>query len=279
MNTRPDGLPPSIEPRVSWRRVARADVLQALHSLDPSIEGAGRLLSYRGEGVETLLSWSRAELERAEAAQESSRRRHATQAVGHARRALDCLMDAYLERECLAVRLPPRANFNAKLRLLAKRPNLRVPTRLVPTIISGHRNAAEHRYESPSFDDAALAVEAAETVVPYLREQLDPLWAPVLHDRLAGGHRMTPEQTHHWFTGFPDAFALLWRQSDGVPRLGVGCGSQTETEIIACDLADLTEDEHFEVIGWWDSRRCTYRQSEASLRDFLELAGMNTPPP
>ena len=100
-DARPLDLPVSMIPKVTWRPVLPADVLSALKTLGP-LRGFGRIIAYRGQDVETLLGWTFSELDLAEKATSTDdKERHASQVVVHAKKALDCLFDAYLERDFL----------------------------------------------------------------------------------------------------------------------------------------------------------------------------------
>lgn len=279
MNTPTHGLPSSIEPQLTWTMSPSADVLTALYSLRAA-PGVGKICKYKGDGADTYLAWSGAELIKAQDANSEDLPRHTQQAVSNARRALDCLLDAYLEREYLSVHVGPRPSFAKKLGLLAQRPNLKVPATLIPTIISEPRNRGEHDFESPSLHEAKLAVEAAEAVCSRLREQLDPLLGPVLYGRLNAGSYLSASETYHWFCGFSGEFGLMWRQADGIPRLGVGimAGKPSSADIICCEISQLTKAEHFELVAWWDKCQDQSYQNEEALRTVLSLAGLNEKP-
>src|SRR5262249_2225203 len=90
-DARPPNLPISMTPKVTWRRVPPADVLSALKTLGP-LRANGRIITYKGQDVETLLGWTFSELQLAENAPSTGdKERHASQVVVHAKKALDCL--------------------------------------------------------------------------------------------------------------------------------------------------------------------------------------------
>ncbi len=280
----PKPLPVSIAPTVTWVQAQPVDVLAALASLrNPS--GYGRAFSFQGEGTDTFLVWARVELTLAEGLDPATRRdefnRHCFQAVGHARRALDCLFDAYLHRDWLESRLADRAQFSAKLELLKKRPGLSLPAALIPAIVSDPRNDAEHKYVTPSLDTARKAVEAAEVISSWLRQKCPPLEGPVLAGSLAGGSASTAAgSTHRWFTGFTGPFGLTWRGTDGTVRVGSGVlvnGNPAEAEVQFCAIDELTEVEHFQLILWWNGVTLTSVEREDGVRDLLRLAHLDQP--
>lgn len=142
-----------------------ADVLSAIRTIHP-LDGDGRTISYSGEDVDTLLGWGMAELRLAEStAIAADQRRHTSQAVTHAKRAIDCLFDAYLERDYLNVHLGERPMFSKKLLLLKERLGDQLPWRLVPAIIARPRDTSEHERQAPTIEEAGVAVEAARSIV------------------------------------------------------------------------------------------------------------------
>jgi hypothetical protein len=281
MTERPPNLPESISPTVTWQPVAVADVFSGLEAL-PRDRGhiKGRLVRAEGEGVETFVEWAKAELELAERTAPKEIGRHTTQAVGHAKRALDSLFNQYLRRDWLDLRLRERAQFSEKLALLRKRPGLWTPWRLIPRIIADPRDQAEHEHTAPSLEDAALAVEAAEAVSIGMMTKSDPTRGYVVDGFLTGGFSSGPWGHHQYFNGFGGPFALTWRGSDDVVRVVVGrSDSQNMAECIYCDLSEMTLEQHFDLLRWWDGRYSGSGgfQEEESFREMLRLAHLDQP--
>jgi hypothetical protein len=276
---RPAHFPDSIEPNVVWNEAEPTDVISALGSQQPR-SMIRRRIQYRGTtDVETYLTWARLELEQAERNQ-SETKRHATQAIGHAKRALDCLFDAYIRRDWLDSKLRPRAMFSEKLDLLKRRPNFRVPWRLIPNIIAAPRDQAEHAFILPSVEEVGIAVEATESVVSALISHSDPLVGPAFCGTLLGGSSWSKGEVHHYFSGFSGPFAITWIGSDGISRVGSGIALDRENaEVLYCQIVDMTEVEHFELLTWWDSHELgSYSiESEESLRVRLRLAHLDVP--
>src|SRR5262245_23378509 len=99
-------VPDSVQPNVTWVQVPAIDLFSALRSLPTSNQGEWCIRETPGESVETYLAWARAALEDADTATDLNKcKRHSVEAVGHAKRALDRLMDLYLRRDWLQMRL------------------------------------------------------------------------------------------------------------------------------------------------------------------------------
>jgi hypothetical protein len=281
MAKRPATLQKSVKPTVTWQHAVFADVLSGLEALPQNAcHISGRVVSCEGEGVETFIGWGKAEVESARRATSADLGRHTTQAVTHAKRALDSLFDQYLKRDWLDVRLKPRSQFSQKLALLRQRPGLWVPEQLIPRIIAAPRDKVEHQHIAPSLDDAVLAVEAAEAVSIAMGTKSDPSRGHVVYGFLTGGSVSGPWGDHQYFSGFSGPFALTWRGSDKVVRLAVGQSANVDrADCIYCDLSQMSLDEHFTLLGWWDARYTGSGrfQDEVSFRKFLRLAHLDQP--
>jgi len=270
----------SMTPNVTWRPVDPADVLTGLGTLN-ALEPDRRIIAYRGESVDTLLRWAGVELDLAEnASTDDDRHRHATQAVGHAKRTLDCLFDAYLERDFLDVRLPPRAAFSAKLALLKTRLGQALPWRLIPAVVAEPRDVAEHERKAPTVKEVGIAVDAARVIAGAMIAESDPLLGPALLGKLAAGWLSGPDVHHMWVTSFPKSFAWVWRCADGIPRLGIGTASADDTaEVIFADLSSFTEEQHLNALRMIESAASSFRSStdERTMRQKMQLAGLDQP--
>ena len=272
-------LTPSIETTVTWLQVPPADVISGLHALGDLREGTGRISRVEGESVATYLSWARAALEDAER-NAPAVKRHCTEAVSHAKRALDRLFDVYLRRDYLHLQLSDRASFFAKLDLLKRRLGSQIPWRLISDIVADPRNVAEHQFQTPTLQEAGRAVEAASVVVTAMETASRSGHGPALIGFLTGGYSSGPDHDHVYFSGFGSpGFALMWQGADGTPRLAVGrTPSQSVADVIWCPLADLTESEHLGVLSWWDGRSGGSSISGDYLGRKLKLAGIDGPP-
>lgn len=262
----------------AWSRAAPDDVLGGVEGLKGADPLLGRMLSPQGVGTDRLLAWAKEEAQACEATEDPvAQQKHGLQAVTHARRALDCLVDMYLVRDFLDVRLHPRANFSTKLELLSRHPHLDVPKVLIGKAVSNIRNLAEHSYEAPSVEDAVLAVEAALAACSNLREQmrpdLGPYACPVLSVQTSYRHG-TRTVT---LKGFPQSFAFWWKGSDGIARLGVGRGDRGRTDVLYCEVSDMTELQHMWMISWWHERHLASALDEGALVEIASQGKVDRP--
>ncbi|MBL9004033.1 MAG: hypothetical protein JNJ46_07290 [Myxococcales bacterium] len=212
----------------------------------------GRTISYEGEKVETYLAWAKAELIEAEKAG-SDRKRHTTQAAGHAKRALDRLFDLYLKRDWLGLRLGPRPGFSEKLELMKLRSGEYLPWRSIDQLVSRPRNISEHEFVSPTVQEAGLAVENATMIAEGMQARSNPLTGPAVFG--FAGWSFSGDQSA-WsceFNGFQGKpFALICQDRDQVPLIGVGCPVNSHAaEIIYCKLVDINQDPHIEILKSW----------------------------
>src|SRR5688572_18189530 len=107
-------------PKIHWVPGQPEDILSALEAT-PRAYPHYRAIDEKGDTYRTQLTWARAALQEAEAAGATDRGRQTGQAVTHAKRSLDALFDAFLERDYLDIHLRPRAQFSAKVQLLKSR--------------------------------------------------------------------------------------------------------------------------------------------------------------
>lgn len=273
-------LPPSMSPNVAWRRVVPADVISGLKALG-CLDGEGIRIAYRGEDVHSLLQWAFTELELAEKSSvEDDRRRHASHVVTHAKKAIDGLFDAYLERDFLDARLGPRATFSRKMSLLRMRHNVELPWRLIPAIVGNPRNTSEHQRIAPTVEEAGIAAEAARVIVRAMKAASDPLNGHAILGTFPGGTMRGPWGVHVHVDSFPEAFGWFWRGSDGVPRTGVGVSDGRQTaEVQYSNISDFTEEQHMDLLATWDVayHAVGWRPREVVGR-HIRLAGLDQPP-
>ncbi|MEP7125044.1 MAG: hypothetical protein ABJE95_29205 [Byssovorax sp.] len=275
---RPANLRPSMSPHVTWVHVTPDDVLSATRTLG-ALNQEGRMIAYRGEDVDSLLSWGLAELNLAEnTVVKEDQRRHTSQAVVHAKKAIDCIFDAYLERDFLDVHLGARPTFKSKLLLLKERLGNQVPWRLIPTIVARPRDSSEHERRAPTLEEAGVAVEAARVIVAAMISANHPLRGPAIAGSFSGGASSGPWGYHVYVESFSKYFGWLWRCADGVPRAGVGVATADDiAEVSYADLQEFGKLKHLELMRIWDGFPISSWVSELFLREKIKLAGLDQP--
>jgi hypothetical protein len=283
----PAALQPTITPRVSWSPVAAADIIGAAKTLG-NIGALQRFITYSGLDVPTLLGFASTELDlakdAAKRASNSDRDRHAINAVHYAKMTLDCLFDAYLERDYLdrPPRLRPQASFVEKLTLVRKRLGEHlVPGALISQVVADPRDVAQHERIAPSPLQAQTAIEATRMIVQATTKTTNPLEGCALAGWLPGNFNQLPDGGHEaYILSLPSVFGLLWRGRDGNARACVGQGDKDVAEVQYALLTDFDEEEHLELLRIFDvfgkQSRTVY--NESAVRELLVAAGLDGPP-
>lgn len=158
-----------------------------------SVRGSGRsdvLLSAPGVGVDELMAWALREVELARNSREASdERRYATDSLLNGRRALACLVDWYLERDCfsLCARAPKRAEDKSHL-LQERRIFDATAARALQTAIM-ERDKVEHQFAAATLQQAESFVETMRSTISRLRAESNPSLRPFLFGRMS--YRLT----------------------------------------------------------------------------------------
>lgn len=261
---------------ISWVKVKGDDVLSGLSSMETVRGGIGRTIPYEDETVETYLKWARAELTEAEKTR-ADVKRHTTQALGHAKRALDRLFSLYIERDWLTDRQEKRPGFAEKLKMLKLYMGEYIPWRSIDGLVSKPRNISEHDYISPTLEDAGLAVESATLIAESMQSRSNPRNGPAFFGvagyQIGGG----PSGITVTFSGFSSPFALIWPDQNGVAHLGVGVpSSRHAAEILHCPLREINLEEHLAILKSWEKVTSSYH-SEGLVKRLFQLAGIDGP--
>lgn len=145
------------------------DLIDAILSLPKSSVGNGIHWMARGEGHEQQLNWAIEEITQARLSP-GNVKRHSTQAVFNARRALDCLVTWYLDRDAFShCKNAPRES-PPKAAILKRRGIIDDLTESVLSRAISARNTAEHGYTS-------IGLEEAEDIVDLIRRTIQALIA------------------------------------------------------------------------------------------------------
>jgi hypothetical protein len=274
---------PSATPTVTWTKVTAADVIGGARTVSNAM-GFYRFITYTGLDVDTLLAFGSKELESAKSA--ATRRdidRHAINAVHYFKMALDCLFDAYLERDYLTAQLRPQAGFTEKLKLVQRRLGDNViPEMLIANIVASPRDAAQHERTPPDIDATLMALQAARSLFVSTSATSNPLIGHAYAGRWIGGfNNLEGGGRQAYFRSFSPAFALLWRGRDGVARASVGQGNETVAEVryVPLTRGNCSIEEHLELLRIFDGFGSSgFTHDEASVRDLLTAGGLDGPP-
>lgn len=263
--------------KISWRQVDAADVLSGMSALRDPKESLGAIYDYLVE-PEVYLEWAESELDEI-AADSTTESRKCSNAVSHAKRAIDAMFDAYLQGSWLDSKLRSRAMFSEKCTLLERLFRERFPGTLVEQTIATPRNDSEHQYHSPTKKEARLALDAARAVVTALPPRRDPLKTPVLSGRIPNERLMSSDGgSYAHFKGIKEDFAVTRRCSDSVIRAGVGTRiSDLEAEIIYAELSAFSVDQLFELIDWWDKLEMSTAMDVGTLDHMFANFGLDIP--
>lgn len=167
-----------IKRRIVFEHVDAEDLLDVARSM----RGRGRedvRIPAPGIGVDELLAWSLKDVELARDVRGTSAEgRCATNAVMNGRRALACLIDWYLQRDCFHLCADAPQGAEKKAEVLQERGILD------PTAVSAlkraifERDKAEHQFKAVTLEEAESFVEMMRSSISRLRAESDPSLTP-----------------------------------------------------------------------------------------------------
>ena len=129
----------------------------------------------------------------------------------HARRALDCLVDWYLERDLISYCRPGSFNAEQRASFLVSRGIIdSLSSRVLARAIS-KRNHVEHDYVLPSLTTAEDCVELWRRTMSAIRFQSDPSAAPYIFGIVPGGMFGSDKGVRAEFYGWDEPVVVLWR--------------------------------------------------------------------
>jgi hypothetical protein len=168
----------ALHAKITFEHVDPQDLIDVARSVSGH-ESEGIFVGAPGSGVDRLLAWSLADLQLAvDASGGAARERCAANALVNGRRALACLVDWYLTRDCFSLckdtPLPEKkqAELLLECRLIDDLSS-RVLGRAIQT-----RNVVEHEYSAPTLEVAEDVVELLRRTIQCLRAESDPAQGP-----------------------------------------------------------------------------------------------------
>ena len=172
-----------LKPMVEIESSTAADIAGGLESLAGRIRtrgaGLGIVVPAPGHGPDRLMNWALQEVNNAmQSPSSEEREHHCVDAVLHARRALSCLVDWYLERDLAMFCKDAPGNSEQKVRFLISRGIIDDLTSRVLERAIRKRNDTEHRYISPTLEEAEDVVELIRRTLSAIRAQSRPEYGP-----------------------------------------------------------------------------------------------------
>jgi len=241
-----------LKPVVEIESATAADILDGIETLAGKIRtrGAGQGIVVRapGEGPDKLMNWALQEVNSARQCTSKDEREHyCVDAVLHARRALSCLVDWYLERDLAIFCKDAPHDSKHQVRFLITRGIIDELTSRVLERAILKRNDTEHRYVSPPLDVAEDVVELIRRTLAAIRTQSSPengpwVFGSFLHSLQFG------EKGHAEFHGWSDplvVFSRFGRQ----PWMGLVLpDNETKAVVRRALLKETTTDELSELL-------------------------------
>jgi hypothetical protein len=242
----------SLKPIVEIESATAADILDGLESLAGKIRtlGAGQGIIVRapGEGPDKLMNWALQEVNNAmQSLPNDERQHHCVDAVLHARRALSCLVDWYLERDLAIFCKDAPHDSKQKVRFLITRGIVDELTSRVLERAIRKRNDTEHRYTSPTLEIAEDVVELIRRTLSAIRTQSSPengpwIFGSFLHCVQFG------EKGHAEFHGWSDPL-LVFSRFEREPWVGLLLPeNETKAVVRRALLKETTTDELLELL-------------------------------
>jgi hypothetical protein len=170
-----------------FEKVAPVDLIDAVNTLKGR-DGIGIAVPPPGDGVDKLLSWAVADVKMsAQAKDANDRERFAANAILNARRALACLVDWYIQRDCFSLCKLPPDGAQRQSEILRKRGIIDELTSHVLERAVDKRNVVEHQFIAPALEVAEDVVELLRRSIKCLVADSDPTIGPCLFGGLSYG--------------------------------------------------------------------------------------------
>jgi hypothetical protein len=269
-----------LKPMVEIESATAADILGGLEALAGRVRtrgaGHGVMIRAPGEGPDRLMNWALQEVNNAmQSTSNEEREHHCVDAVLHARRALSCLVDWYLERDLAIFCKDAPSNSKQKVRFLITRGIIDELTSRVLERAIRKRNDTEHRYISPTLEMAEDVVELFRRTVSAIRTQSSPEYGPWIFGSLLCSLQLggKPHAEFHGWSG-P---LVVFSRFEPSPWVGLVLPeNQTKAVIRRALLKETTTDElvellvlaarYFGVSSFYaDSESCTVVAVESGL--------------
>jgi len=203
-----------------FEEVESVDLIDAANTLKGR-DSKGIHVSPPGDGVDKLLGWAIADVKLSAQAQDvNEQERFASNAILHARRALACLVEWYLKRDCfrLCNNAPSTAKKQSEI-LLERRIIDELTSRVLERAVE-KRNIVEHQFLAPALETAEDVVELLRRSITSMITESQPSYGPCLFGSILGGIASGKNGERVFFYGWQEPSFILCTFVDR-PWLGV----------------------------------------------------------
>lgn len=182
--------------------ISGAELLEAARALHGN-RVLGRFLLPPGMGVDEQVNWAvQAVMEAQETCDDSYRTRSCIDAVGHARRALGCLVDWYWTGFGFPLCKSPPKGAKQKSELLLRRGVVDELTAGVLKRVVDDRNKVEHEWQPPELGRTEDIVHMIRLTIGHIMQHADPSKAPVVYGGLGYSIRESSKSLEMGFEGW-----------------------------------------------------------------------------
>ncbi len=241
-------------PHVVFEALHPDDVLSAVNAQSLPRWRSAVLLKPQGIGHQLLLDWAVADIDQARAATGQDQRRHATNAVLNARRALSCLVDEFLFRDAFNFCKDAPGDAERRADLLLRRGIVDVLANEALRRAVERRNLVEHKYQSLTLGEAEDTVQLVRASIGAALASHRPYEGTSLVGTILGGHGGEVDRPDFWFSGWSGIAFVVVRETNP-PWFGVVVPTNEEDAVVRrVELASLTCDVWLEVLSALEAR-------------------------
>ena len=225
------------------------DLIDAVGTLTGG-SGQGMVISAPGDGPDNPLAWAIQDVSNASHEPDKNEQaRLCTNAVLNSRRALNCLVDWYVERDLGNRCKDPPGSPKQKAEFLMRRGIIDELTSRVLARAIEKRNKVEHEYISPDLPTGEDVVELLRRTMATIRNQSDPSLAPWIFGIVLGGHGFGKNGPYATFGGWSDSLTVFSRFP---PRPWVGIvlpESEARAIVRRTFLDEVTVDQLIQLLA------------------------------
>jgi hypothetical protein len=200
------------------------DLLSALDSLGGvrSSPIIGVVIPSPGVGYHNYLKWALADVREATVTScKEEVHRLSTTAVMHARRALDCLIEQYMIRDCISHCEDPPKKTKPKNDYLLRRNIIDELTKIELQKLINLRNEMEHEFSTTDLDSSQRFVEFTKLIIPRMVERSNPSLGPCFFGSIMGGYGTKENRMRAWFSGWGKGPHLALSRLGSKPWIGI----------------------------------------------------------